>query len=112
MGPGMEADPIVPRSERETAGWGFIGREIGRRIFHVHGLCVVSTIAGRSSGRLSVIREYGVARCKMSMPNDTDARSVGEDAVEPSKAGGSWRRAYALALALFAVEVILLYFFT
>jgi len=59
---------------------------------------VVSTIAGLRSGRVPLVREYGVAG-KMSMRDkEPDARS--------------WRKAYGLALSLFAVEVALLYLFT
>jgi hypothetical protein len=48
----------------------------------------------------------------MSTPNEVKAKLVGRDSVEPFGADRSWRRAYALALALFAVEVVLLYLFT
>ena len=57
-------------------------------------------VAGRSSGRISSIREHGfTARSKM---NEEDKAPV----------FGTWRRAYFFALAFFAIEVVLLYIFT
>jgi hypothetical protein len=59
---------------------------------------VVSAVTGRRAWSLSVIREHVVIG-KMNLGDDKpDARS--------------WRKAYGLALSLFAVEVVLLYLFT
>ena len=59
---------------------------------------MVSAVAGRCPRSVSVIREHVVIG-KMNLGDDKpDARS--------------WRKAYGLALSLFAVEVMLLYLFT
>ena len=59
---------------------------------------MVSAIAGRCPGSVSLVREHVVIG-KMNAGDDkADARS--------------WRKAYGLALSLFAVEVVLLYLFT
>ncbi len=59
---------------------------------------MVSTVAGRSSGSLSLIREHVVVGKMRARDDNGDARS--------------WLKAYGLALSLFAVEVVLLYLFT
>ena len=59
---------------------------------------MVSTVAGRSSGSLSLIREHVVVGKMNAQDDNAGARS--------------WSKAYSLALSLFAVEVMLLYLFT
>jgi hypothetical protein len=59
---------------------------------------MVSAVAGWSSGSLSLIRQYVVSEKMKARDDKPDA--------------GSWRKAYGLALSLFAVEVMLLYLFT
>src|SRR5512132_1154360 len=93
----MDTDPVVQRSKGKTARWRSAGCEVRQRFLRLYQLFLVSAVAGRSSGSLSLIREHVVVG-KMSARNDNDARS--------------WRKAYGLALSLFAVEVVLLYLFT
>ena len=59
---------------------------------------MVSTVAGRSPGSLSLVRKHVVVGKMSALDDNADARS--------------WRKAYGLALSLFAVEVMLLYLFT
>ena len=59
---------------------------------------MVSAVAGRRPRGVSVIREYVVIGKMNTRDSNPDARS--------------WRKAYGMALSLFAVEVVLLYLFT
>ena len=59
---------------------------------------MVPAVAGRCPGSVSVIREHVVIRKMNRGDSDPDARW--------------WRKAYGLALSVFAVEVVLLYLFT
>src|SRR6266436_7603362 len=94
----MDADSVVQRSERKAARWRPARGQVRQRFLYLHELFLVSTIAGRGTGGVPLVCQYGVAR-KMSMrDNEPDARS--------------WRKAYGLALSLFVVEVALLYLFT
>src|SRR6266536_6642098 len=98
MGSRLDRDPFVQRSKgKATRRWS-AGCKVRQRFLYLHELFLVSTIAGRRPGSLSVIREHVVIG-KMNLGDDKpDARS--------------WRKAYGLALSLFAVEVVLLYLFT
>src|SRR6184192_2985957 len=96
MGPRLDTDPVVQRSKRKTTRWRSAGCEVRQRFFCLYQLFLVSAVAGRSPGSLSLIREHVVVG-KMSA-RDEDARS--------------WRKAYSVALSIFAVEVMLLYLFT
>src|SRR4029450_6767033 len=98
MGSRLDRDPFVQRSKGKVARRWFTGCEVRQRFLYLHELFLVSTIAGRRSGSLSVVREHVVIG-KMNVCDDKpDARS--------------WRTVYGLALSLFAVEVLLLYLFT
>jgi hypothetical protein len=59
---------------------------------------MVSAVAGRCPWSVSVIREHVVIGQMKIGDDKPDARS--------------WRKAYGLALSIFAVEVVLLYLFT
>ena len=59
---------------------------------------MVSAITGWRPGSVSVIREHVVIGKMNARDSNLDARS--------------WRKAYGMALSLFAVEVVLLYLFT
>src|SRR5437667_12401758 len=98
MGPRLDGDPFVQRSKRKATRWRSAGCKDWQRFLYLYELFLGSTIACRSSRSLSVIREH-VVIVKMNAADDKpDARS--------------WRKAYGLALSLFAVEVVLLYRFT
>src|SRR5436190_12033516 len=96
MGPRLDTDPVVQRSKRKRTRWRSAGCEVRQRFLCLYQLFLVSAVAGRSSGSLSLIREHVVVE-KMSA-RDEDVRS--------------WRKAYSLALSIFAVQVMLLYLFT
>jgi hypothetical protein len=96
MGSGLDTNPVVQRSKRKTTRRRFARCEVEQRFLYLHHLFLVSAIAGGSSGSVSLVRKYVVVR-KMS-PRDANPHS--------------WRKAYGLALSLFAVEVALLYLFT
>src|SRR6266850_6581107 len=98
MGCRLDPDSLEQRPERKTARWRFAGGEAGPRLFHLHELFVVPTVAGRRSWSVSAFCQYGV----------TGQMKMREDGAGPD--GFSWRKAYGLALALFALEVALLYF--
>src|SRR6476646_2642927 len=98
MGCCLHTNPVVQRFKRKTTRRRSAGCEVRKRFFYLHQLFLVSAVAGRSSGGLSLVRIHVVVR-RMSEPNDNpDARS--------------WQKAYGLTLSLFAVEVVLLYLFT
>src|SRR5882757_3208866 len=98
MGPRLDRDPFVQRSKRKATRWRFAGCKARQRFLYLHELFLVSTIACRSPGSLSIICKHVVIG-KMNTGDDKpDARS--------------WRKAYGLALSIFAVEVVLLYLFT
>src|SRR4029077_9223952 len=98
LGSRLDTNFVVQRSNIKATRWRFAGCKIRRGLLYLHQLFLVSAIACRSPGSLSVIREHVVIG-KMNAGNDKpDARS--------------WRKAYGLALSLFAVEVVLLYLFT
>src|SRR5215813_13888851 len=98
MGFCLHRDPVVQRSKRKTTRRRPAGCKVRQRFLYLHQLFLVSPVAGRSPGSLPLIRKYVVVR-KMNARNDNpDAHS--------------WRKAYGLALSLFAVEVVLLYLFT
>ena len=59
---------------------------------------MVSAVAGRCTGGLSLIRKHVVAGKMNAQDANPDARY--------------WRKAYGLALLILAVEVVLLYLFT
>src|SRR5215472_6119112 len=98
MGFCLHRDPVVQRSKRKTTRWGSAGCKVGQRFLYLHQLFLVSTVAGRGPGVLSLVREYAVIG-KMSARDDNPNAY-------------SWRKAYGLTLSLFAVEVMLLYLFT
>src|SRR5262249_22661239 len=98
MGFCLHRDPVVQRSKRKTTRWWPAGCKVRQRFLYLHQLFLVSAVACRSPGSLSLVRKHVVVRA-MSARNDTpDTRS--------------WRKAYGLTLSLFAVEVVLLYLFT
>src|SRR5437899_7272648 len=94
----LDADPVVQRSKRKAPRWRPVGCEIRQRCLYLHELLLVSAVASRCPGSLSVIREHVVIGKMNASDSNPDARS--------------WRKAYGLALSLFAVEVLLLYLFT
>src|ERR1700730_11252803 len=98
MGPRLDADSVVQRSERKAARWRPSRGQVRQRFLYLHELFLVSTIAGRCPGSVPLVCQYVVAG-KMSMrDNEPDARS--------------WRKAYGLALSLFVAGGVLLYLFT
>src|SRR4030095_5808171 len=98
MGSRVDRDPFVQRSKGKATRRWFAGCKVRQRFLCLHELLVVSAVTGRRAWSLSVIREHVVIG-KMNLGDDKpDARS--------------WRKAYGLALSLFAVEVVLLYLFT
>src|SRR5207248_8671566 len=98
VGSRLDTDPVVQRSEGKTTRWRFAGCEIRQRFLRLYQLFLVSAVAGRSPGSLSLIREHVVAGKMSGRGDNTGARS--------------WRKAYSVALSIFAVEVMLLYLFT
>src|SRR5882724_3263099 len=98
MGPRLDRDPFVQRSKRKATRWRFAGCKDWQRFLYLYELFLVSTIACRSSGSLSIVRQHVVIGEMNAAVDKPDARS--------------WRKAYGLALSLFAVEVVLLYLFT
>src|SRR6476660_10576083 len=98
MGSRMDTDPVVQRSKGKTTRWRSAGCEVRQRFLCLYQLFLVSAVASRCSGSLSLIREHVVVGKMSARDNNTDARS--------------WRKAYSLSLSLFAVEVVLLYLFT
>src|SRR4029434_450767 len=98
MGSRLDRDPFVQRSKgKATRRWS-AGCKVRQRFLCLYEIFLVSTFAGRRPGSLSVICEHVVIG-EMNVGDDKpDARS--------------WRKAYGLALSLFAVEVVLLYLFT
>src|SRR6188472_1248731 len=94
----MDTDPVVQRSKGKTTRRRSAGCEIRQRFLCLHQLFVVSAVARRSAGSLSLIREHVVIGKMSARVDNADARS--------------WRKAYGLSLSLFAVEVVLLYLFT
>src|SRR5215470_8274769 len=98
MGFSLHRDPVVQRSKRKTTRWGSAGCKVRQRFLYLHQLFLVSTVAGWSPGILSLVREYALIRKMSARDDNPNARS--------------WRKAYGLALSLFAVEVVLLYLFT
>ena len=101
VGSALDADSVVQRSGRKAARWRIAGREIGQRLFHLHRLFVVSAVAGGSAGSVPDLRQHGfIARSEMS-----------EQDRPPFF--GTWRKALTCSrIALFAIEVALLYAFT
>src|SRR5215471_18552745 len=98
MGCCLHTDPVVQRSKRKTTRRRSAGCEVRQRLLYLHQLFLVSAVAGRGPGIVSIVRKHVVVR-KMNARNDNpDARS--------------WRKAYGLTLSLFAVQVVLLYLFT
>src|SRR5215475_2310059 len=98
MGCCLHTDPFMQRSKGKTTRWRFVSCEVRQRLLYLYELLLVSTVAGRSSGSLSLIREHVVVGKMNAQDDNADARS--------------WRKAYSLALSLFAVEVMVLYLFT
>src|SRR4051794_2005507 len=98
MGFCLDTDPVVQRSKGKAARWRSTSCEVRQRFLCLHQLFLVSAVAGRSSGSLSLIREHVVIGQMSVRDENADARS--------------WRKAYGLTLSLFAVEVVLLYLFT
>ena len=98
LGSRLDTNLVEQRSEGKTTRWRPAGRKLRQRLLYLHELFLVSTIACRSSGSLSVIREHVVIGKMKAGDDKPDARS--------------WRKAYGLTLSLFAVEVVLLYLFT
>src|SRR4029077_6469077 len=98
VGSRLDSDPVVQRSKGKTTRWRSAGCEVRQRFLYLHQLFLVSAVASRSSGSLSLIREHVVIGRMSARDDNADARS--------------WRKAYGLALSLFAVEVALLYLFT
>src|SRR4030095_12697796 len=98
MGPHLDAYPVMQRSKRKATRWRFAGCKIWQRFFYLHELLLVPAIARRRFGSISIVREHVVTGKMNAGGYKADARS--------------WRKAYGLALSLFAVEVVLLYLFT
>src|SRR5204863_64597 len=98
MGPRLDTDPVVQRSKGKTTRWRPAGCEVRQRFLCLYQLFLVSAVAGRSPGSLSLIRKHVVVGKMSARDDNADARS--------------WRKAYGLTLSLFAVEVMLLYLFT
>src|SRR4029077_191210 len=98
MGSHLDTDPVVQRSQGKTTRRRSAGCEVRQRFLCLYQLFLVSAVAGRSPGSLSLIREHVVVGKMNSRDDNADA--------------GSWRKAYGLTLSLFAVEVMLLYLFT
>src|SRR6476660_8824424 len=98
MGSSMDTDLVVQRSKGKTTRWRSAGCEVRQRFLCLYQLFLVSAVAGRSPGSLSLIREHVVVGKMSARDDNADARS--------------WRKAYSLSLSLFAVEVVLLYLFT
>src|SRR6516225_8683821 len=98
MGSCLDTDPVVQRSKRKTTRRRSAGCEVRQRFLYLHQLFLVSAVAGRSPGSLSIVRKHVVTGKMSSRGANSDARS--------------WRKVYGLTLSLFAVEVVLLYLFT
>ena len=94
----MDTDPVVQRSKVKATRWWAARCEVWQRFLCLHWLFLVSAVAGRRSGSLSVVREHVVTGTMNERPSNADV--------------SSWAKAYGLALSLFAVEVVLLYLFT
>src|SRR6266496_2556241 len=98
VGSSLDTDPFVQRPKGKAARWRSAGCEIRERFLYLHELFLVQAIAGRRPRSLPVSCEHAVIRKMNVGDGKPDARS--------------WRKAYGLALSLFAVEVVLLYLFT
>ena len=96
--PAWTRDPVVQRSKRKATRWRFAGCKGRQRFLYLHELFLVSTIACRSSGSLSVVREHVVIG-KMNAGDDKARCAFLAQSV--------WPGAFP-----FAVEVVLLYLFT
>src|SRR6266446_7660775 len=97
VGRRLDADLVVQRSKGKATRRRSAGCEVRQRFLHLHELFMVSAVAGRCPGSLSVICEHVVIGQMNVRDSNPDARS--------------WRKAYGLALSIFAVEVVLLYLF-
>src|ERR1700704_2715572 len=101
MGSAMDPNSFIERSRREAARWRVAHRQIGQGVLRLHGLLLVPAITRRRARCLSVVCQPGfTARIEMTENNDR------------APLFGNWRRAYWVALGLFALEVALLYAFT
>src|SRR6478672_3975575 len=98
VGSCLDTGPVVQRSKGKATRRRFAGCEIRQRFLCLHELFMVSAVAGRGPGSVSVICEHVVIGKMKIGDSEADTRS--------------WRKAYGLALSIFAVEVVLLYLFT
>src|SRR5260370_31600403 len=89
VGSRLDTDPVVQRSEGKTTRWRSAGCEVRQRFLCLYQLFVVSAVACRSPGSVSLIREHVVVGKMSARDDNADARS--------------WRKAYSLTLSLFAV---------
>src|SRR6266436_3732564 len=92
VGRRLDADPVVQRSKGKATRRRSAGCEVRQRFLHLHELFMVSAAAGRCPWSVSVIREHVVI----------GQMKIGDDKPDTR----SWRRAYGLALSIFAVEVV------
>src|SRR5229473_253415 len=100
MGRGLDADLVVQRSRRETARWRIARGEIRQRLFCLHRPRVVPAVTGRRLRRLSSLRQHGLSPRSEMTEHDRPPFFA------------TWSKAYWFAIALFALEVALLYAFT
>src|SRR2546428_3891008 len=98
VGSCLDTGPVLQRSKGKTTRRWSAGCEVGQRFLCLHELLMVSAVAGRCPRSVSVIREHVVIGQMKIGDHKPDTRS--------------WRKAYGLALSIFAVEVVLLYLFT
>src|SRR5260370_7169042 len=70
VGSRLDTDPVVQRSKGKTTRWRSAGCEVRQRFLCLYQLFLVSAVACRSPGSLSLIREHVVVG-KMSAPDDT-----------------------------------------
>src|ERR1035438_5424257 len=76
VGSFMDADFVVQRSGREAARRRIARRKIRQRLFYLHRLFMVPTIAGWCAGRVPSLREHGFAARFQMKNEDQDRKST------------------------------------